>query len=146
MHVHDARWSPLSLGCHNRGHDCRSVRARGDLARLSHRAVGVREFSLAAGRVLRRVMPFDGVCVMTMDPATLLPTGHVIENGLPEEATPQLAGIELQGADFNRLPSSHAAARRPRPSARRPAASSGAAGGSASCGARTASRTSFASR
>ncbi len=78
-------------------------RARSDIARLSHRGLGVREFSLAAARALRRIVPFDGVCVMTMDPATLLPTGHVIENGLPEETMPQLAEIELQGADFNRF-------------------------------------------
>jgi DNA-binding CsgD family transcriptional regulator len=78
-------------------------RARSDIVNLSHRGFGVREFSLAAGRVVRRVIPFDGVCLMTMDPATLLPTGHVIENGLPEEATPRLAEIELHGPDFNRF-------------------------------------------
>jgi DNA-binding CsgD family transcriptional regulator len=49
------------------------------------------------------VIPFDGVCLMTMDPATLLPTGHVIENGLPDEVAPRLAEIELQGPDFNRF-------------------------------------------
>jgi DNA-binding CsgD family transcriptional regulator len=78
-------------------------RARNDIVQLSHRGLGVREFSLAAGRAVRRVIPFDGVCLMTMDPATLLPTGHVIENGLPEETTPRLAEIELRGPDFNRF-------------------------------------------
>ena len=63
----------------------RTSRARPeDIVRLVHRGLGVREFSLAAARALRRAVPFDGVCVVTMDPATLLPTGHVIENGLPE--------------------------------------------------------------
>jgi DNA-binding CsgD family transcriptional regulator len=71
--------------------------------RLSHRGLEVRDFSLAAARVLGRVVPFDGVCVMTMDPATLLPTGHVIENGLPDEMTPRLAEIELQEPDFNKF-------------------------------------------
>jgi DNA-binding CsgD family transcriptional regulator len=76
---------------------------RGEIARLSHRGLGVREFSLSAARALRRVVRFDGVCVMTMDPATLLPTGHVIENGLPDETTPRLAEIELREADFTKF-------------------------------------------
>src|SRR4051794_26009723 len=57
---------------------------RDAIVRLSHGGLGVREFSLGAARIVSRVVPFDGVCVMTMDPATQLPTGHVIENGLPE--------------------------------------------------------------
>ena len=60
-------------------------RLRDDIIRLSHRGLGVREFSLAAGRALRRGVPHDGFCVLTMDPATLLPTGEVVENGLPPE-------------------------------------------------------------
>ena len=90
------------------------ARARTDIARLSHRGLAVREFSLGAGRILRHLVPSDGICVMTMDPATLLPTGHVIENGLPEEATRQLAEIELRGTDFNRFSE---LARRSRPAA-----------------------------
>ena len=78
-------------------------RARSDIVHLAHRGLGIREFSLAAGRAVRRLIPFDGVCLMTMDPATLLPTGHVIENGLPERSAPRLAEIELQGQDFNRF-------------------------------------------
>jgi hypothetical protein len=74
---------------------------RDEIARLAHRGAGVREFSLAAARILRGVVRFDGVCVMTMDPATLLPTGHVIENGLPDDTTPRLAEIELQETDYN---------------------------------------------
>ncbi len=76
---------------------------RGDLARLSHRGLGVRDYSLAAARLIRRAVPFDGVCVATMDPATLLFTGHVIENGLPDEATPRLAEIEVLEPDFNKF-------------------------------------------
>jgi hypothetical protein len=56
---------------------------RSEIGRLAHRGLGVRDFSLAAARTLRRAVWFDGVCVVTLDPATLLPTGHVIENGLP---------------------------------------------------------------
>ena len=76
-------------------------RARDEVVRLSHRGLDVRAFSVAVARILHRVLPFDGVCVMTMDPATLLPTGHVIENGLPEETTPRLADIEAAEPDFN---------------------------------------------
>jgi DNA-binding CsgD family transcriptional regulator len=43
------------------------------------------------------------VCVVTMDPATLLPTGHVIENGLPDSTLPRYAEIEIREADFNKL-------------------------------------------
>ena len=46
-------------------------------------------------------MPFDGVCVLTMDPATLLPTGEVVENGLPPAATARMTEIEFRGEDFN---------------------------------------------
>jgi DNA-binding CsgD family transcriptional regulator len=78
-------------------------RIRGDIIGLSHRGFGVRDFSLSAARILRRAIPFDGVCVVTMDPATLLLTGHVIENGLPEEVAPRLAEIEVLEPDFNKF-------------------------------------------
>ena len=78
-------------------------RIRGDIIGLSHRGFGVRDFSLSAARILRRAIAFDGVCVVTMDPATLLLTGHVIENGLPEQATPRLAEIEVLEPDFNKF-------------------------------------------
>ena len=76
---------------------------RDDIALLSHRGLGIREFSLAAARALRRRVPHDGVCVLTLDPATLLPTGEVLENGLPPEVTPRLTEIELREPDFNKF-------------------------------------------
>jgi hypothetical protein len=76
-------------------------RLRSDLSRLVHRGAGVREFSLAAARVLARAVPFDGVCVLTMDPATRLPTGEVVDNGLPAAASARMTEIELGGEDFN---------------------------------------------
>ena len=66
-----------------------------------HRGRGVREFSLGAARILRRGVRFDGVCVLTMDPATRLPTGEVVENGLPAAAMRGMAEIEMRGGDFN---------------------------------------------
>jgi DNA-binding CsgD family transcriptional regulator len=76
-------------------------RLRSDLVSLVHRRAGVREFVLGASRVLARAVPFDGVCVVTMDPATLLPTGEVVENGLPASATPRMTEIEIGGRDVN---------------------------------------------
>ncbi len=79
------------------------LRLRDDIVRLSHRGLKMGEFSLAAARVLRRAVPYDGVCVVTMDPATLLPTGEVVENGLPPAATERLTEIELCEPDFNKF-------------------------------------------
>jgi DNA-binding CsgD family transcriptional regulator len=84
------------------------------MLRLLHRGLGVRDFSLAASRVIGRVVPFDGVCVLTMDPATLLPTGEVVENGLPAWTMPRMTQIELAEPDFNKFAD---LARRPRPAA-----------------------------
>lgn len=76
-------------------------RLRSDLLRLVHRGAGVRDFSLGAARILARAVPFDGVCMLTIDPATLLPTGEVVDNGLPEAATARMTEIELRGEDFS---------------------------------------------
>jgi len=76
-------------------------RLRDELVRLVHRGSDVRAFSLGAARVLARAVPFDGVCMLTLDPATLLPTGEVVENGLPEAATARMAEIETRGEDVN---------------------------------------------
>jgi DNA-binding CsgD family transcriptional regulator len=73
------------------------------MLRLLHRGLGVRDFSLAASRVIRRAVPFDGVCLLTMDPATLLPTGEVVENGLPAWTMPRMTEIELSETDVNKF-------------------------------------------
>ncbi len=73
---------------------------RDELITLAHRGLDVRQFSLAAAKALRRVVAFDGVCVVTLDPATLLPTGEVVENGLPGAARPRMAEIEIGEPDF----------------------------------------------
>jgi DNA-binding CsgD family transcriptional regulator len=78
-------------------------RVHDDVVRLLHRGLDVREFSLAAARTLRRAVPFDGVCVLTVDPATGLPTGELVENGLPDDAMARLTEIELLEADFNKF-------------------------------------------
>jgi DNA-binding CsgD family transcriptional regulator len=78
-------------------------RVRDDLLRLVHRGADVREFALGAARILRRAVSFEGVCTLTMDPATLVPTDVVAENGPPTAAYPRLAEIEFRGEDFNPL-------------------------------------------
>ena len=84
--------------------------------------MGVPEFSLKAAHALRRAVPFDGVCVLTLDPATLLPTGHVIENGLPPATARRYSEIEIREPDFNKLSD---LARAPRPAASLSAATKG---------------------
>ena len=78
-----------------------SERLQEDLVRLAHRGADVREFALGVARILARAVPFDGVCVLTMDPATLLPTGAMVENGPPTSTYPRLKEIEFRGEDFN---------------------------------------------
>ncbi len=62
---------------------------RDDIVRIVHRAADMPELTGAVGRTLRRAVPFEGICLLTIDPATLLPTGEVVENGLPPSARPE---------------------------------------------------------
>jgi DNA-binding CsgD family transcriptional regulator len=68
---------------------------------LVHGARDVEQFSLSAARVLRRSVAFDGMCMLTLDPATSLPTSEVSENGLPLLARPRMAQIEIGHDDVN---------------------------------------------
>ena len=63
----------------------------------------MRDFSRAVTRTLGRAVPFDGVCLLTIDPATLLPTGEIVEDGLPAAAVIRLTEIELREPDFNKF-------------------------------------------
>jgi DNA-binding CsgD family transcriptional regulator len=76
-------------------------RIRRDLVDLLHRAGDVRDFSHKATRIVRRGVEFDGTCMLTLDPATSLPTGEVSENGLPAELHPRLVQIEIGHGDVN---------------------------------------------
>ena len=79
--------------------ECRPSGLREDVGRLLHQGCCLRV--LARARILRRAVPFDGVCFLTMDPATLVPTGEVVENGLPVPAFTRMTEIEQRGEDFN---------------------------------------------
>jgi DNA-binding NarL/FixJ family response regulator len=72
------------------------------------------DFSRAVTRTVKRAVPFEGSCWLTLDPATLLPTGEVVENGLPAAAMPRLSEIEHREPDFNKFV---ALARSPQPAA-----------------------------
>jgi DNA-binding CsgD family transcriptional regulator len=90
------------------------ARLRDDLVRLADRGADVDEYARAAARVLGRAVPFDGVCVVTMDPSTQLPTSEFVDSGLPESTRARMAEIEGGGADHNAF---SALARSDRPAA-----------------------------
>jgi DNA-binding CsgD family transcriptional regulator len=90
------------------------TRLHDDLVRLADRGSDVDEFARAASRVLRRAVPFDGVCVVTMDPSTLLPTSEFVDSGLPDSTRARMAEIEGSGQDHNAF---SALARSDRPAA-----------------------------
>jgi DNA-binding CsgD family transcriptional regulator len=79
------------------------TRARAEIVRLLHRGLGVHDFSLAAARALHRAVSFDGVCVLTIDPATLLPTSETVEHGLPPATMPRMTEIEVAEDDYNKF-------------------------------------------
>ncbi|MCC6830569.1 MAG: helix-turn-helix transcriptional regulator [Thermoleophilia bacterium] len=79
------------------------TRLRADIARLGERDLDLRGFMLAAARALRREVAFEGICLLTFDPATALPTRDVVENALPPAALPRLLEIEMREPDINKF-------------------------------------------
>lgn len=77
--------------------------AREAVAQLVSRGLGPREFAQTAANVLSRFVPYDGVCLLTLDPATVLPTSEYVENGLPPAARVRLLEIELLDQDVNKF-------------------------------------------
>jgi DNA-binding NarL/FixJ family response regulator len=101
-HIH-----PTFLGCSYSGTvddvaAARWARARDDMVRLVHRTTGVPDLALEIRRVLERAVPFEGACLMTLDPANLLPTIGVAKNALNPELLPRYFDIELREPDFNK--------------------------------------------
>jgi DNA-binding CsgD family transcriptional regulator len=76
------------------------ARARDDIVRLLHCTTGVPDLALGLRRVLKRAVPFEGACLMTLDPANLLPTIGVAKNALRPELLPRYFDIELREPDF----------------------------------------------
>ena len=75
-------------------------RARAEIVRLVHRTTGVRRLAQDVTRILERAVPLDGVGLLTVDPATLLPTGLVVRRGLHLDLLPRFIEIELGEPDF----------------------------------------------
>ena len=93
-----------------------------------HRTTGVHRLAQDMTRILEQAIPFDGVGLMTVDPATLLPTSEVVDarlgvsDGVALETWPRFIEIELREPDFNKF---HALARQGRPAASLSAATRG---------------------
>lgn len=60
------------------------------------------DFARAVGDALCDAVPADGTCLMTTDPATMLPTAEYVENGLPAPELLRLVDMELCEPDFNK--------------------------------------------
>ncbi len=54
---------------------------------------------------LRAAVSFDAWCVLTIDPASVLPTGGFHEEGVPHHQLPNLVEIEARGEDALSFPS-----------------------------------------
>ena len=77
-------------------------RTRRDIIRLCHAGLDSRALREAILRHLRKVTPIDAFWAATVDPATLLFTGSVIE-GIPEHATPAFLANEFLHDDVNKF-------------------------------------------
>ncbi|MCO1656404.1 helix-turn-helix transcriptional regulator [Pseudonocardia humida] len=78
------------------------ARTRDEIVRLVHRGLSVPEFARAVGTALLRAVPAEGSCLMTLDPATMLPTAEFVENGLPAAEMLRLVEIEVREQDFTK--------------------------------------------
>jgi DNA-binding CsgD family transcriptional regulator len=97
-------------------------RTQDKLVELSHSGSDLATFFDEAGRLVRRVVPFDGFCSLSLDPATLLPTSHFTHDSMRPEDVPRLAENEVLHDDFNKFA---ALARAERPANSLSAATSG---------------------
>jgi DNA-binding NarL/FixJ family response regulator len=85
---------------------------RSEIVRLAHAGLDLHEFARDATRVLRRAVPFDGVAVVAVDPATALPVDKWKDNFVSDRAGWRLAEIELHESDVNKFSQLAAAGRR----------------------------------
>lgn len=77
-------------------------RLRDTVARLVHRGLGVEDYWRAVSDALDGAVPSEGSCLMTTDPATMLPTAEFVENGMPADAISRLVDIELREPDYTK--------------------------------------------
>ncbi len=76
---------------------------RGEIVRLAHKGMDLPGFASNAARVLRRAVPFDGVAIVALDPATALPVAKWADNTVTGSAGLRLAEIELHEPDVNKM-------------------------------------------
>ncbi|MBA2277193.1 MAG: GAF domain-containing protein, partial [Chloroflexia bacterium] len=76
--------------------------AQQEIVRLCHAGLDSRTLRVEALRRLRTVVPVDAHFFATVDPATLLFTGSVVEE-IPEYATPALLANEFLHDDVNKF-------------------------------------------
>jgi len=77
-------------------------RSQRDIIRFSHAGLDSRALRLAVLGRLRKVIPIDAFWCATVDPATLLFTGSLIE-GIPEAVTPAFVANEFLHNDANKF-------------------------------------------
>ena len=82
----------------------KSGETRGAIVRLAHAGLGLQEFAGRAAHVISRAVPFDGVAIVATDPATGIPTGKWVDNGITGSAGMRVMEIELNERDVNTLP------------------------------------------
>jgi DNA-binding CsgD family transcriptional regulator len=83
-------------------HSAAARRAEQDIIRLCHAGLDSRALRVEALRRLRKVIPADAVFFATVDPATLLFTGSLVEE-IPEYATPVFLANEFMQDDVNKF-------------------------------------------
>lgn len=80
-------------------------RTRNELASLACQGMDLSTFVDRVARVVRGVVPFDGACWLTFDPATLLPTSYIPQNSLRPQDPLRLVHNEYLEEDVNKFTS-----------------------------------------
>lgn len=75
-----------------------------DVDLACRRTSGAVAVERAVAAQLQRAVGFDAWCALTIDPASVLPTGGYHEEGVPEQYLPQLVEIEARGEDALAFP------------------------------------------
>jgi DNA-binding CsgD family transcriptional regulator/GAF domain-containing protein len=79
-----------------------ATQTRHDLIRLCHSGLNSLDLRARAMQRLRRSLPVDSFWFATADPASLLPTGSLVE-AIPEVATPMFLANEFLQDDVNKF-------------------------------------------
>src|SRR5436305_15096507 len=79
----------------------RAIAAVRRACRTGSGPVGVERAVAAA---LETALPYDAWCGLTLDPASILPTGGFHEDGVPAAYLPRLVELETRGEDALALP------------------------------------------